>query len=100
VGRRRKYFVLRSRTPLERAFDACTNYFGSLVGTLSRRVLITIGVGFTIIILGVVIDSALVRYVGLGLVGVLVLLWVVVGTTEHVREVRDDRRRFRSSFYR
>jgi hypothetical protein len=71
---------------------------GSLVSALSRRFWIAVGAGVTLIILGAALGSAAVRYIGLGLVGGLVLVWVAVAMGEHVRQVREDRRMFPRTF--
>ena len=82
---------LRTRSPFERAIDASLSYVRTLLDTLSLRFWIAFGVASTVVAIGDVIGLPILRYLGFGVAAVLVLMWLAVGTSEHIRHVRERR---------
>jgi hypothetical protein len=91
MTRRRSMAVLRTRTRTERALDACAGYFRALADTLSWRFWAAVIAATTAFAFGVVFDVPVVRYVGAVVVAILLAMWLAVGTSEHVRQLRLDR---------
>ena len=75
--------------------DSVRFYWRNLVDTLSGRFWIAVGLSLTLAVVGAALQRMTLRNIGLGASGALVLLWLGVGTREHFRHLRHDRRTWR-----